>query len=186
MRNILVSTLVLSGLVNAQQNDNAPTATIANGVLRGRTTQLPDTDTQVNQFFGIPFAQPPIDDLRFSPPREAQAWNGVLDATERQSACMQYFGQEGPGRDRNVLLFRVPTEAPMSEDCLHLDIYVPQGGEANKSVLFWIHGGSGLIGASSWPDYDGTYFAANQDVIVVAANYRLNGMQAVFVVGRSY
>lgn len=176
MRNLFVPAFLLGNLVTAQQNGINPTATAENGIIHGRTTQLPDATTPVNLFLGIPFAQPSLDDLRFSPPREAQAWNGILDAIQKGNTCMQFFGQEGPGRDRNVQLFRVPTDAPMSEDCLYLDVYVPQGGEANKSVLFWIHGGSGLIGASSWPDYDGTHFAAHQDIIVVAANYRLNGM----------
>ena len=186
MRNLHITLLLFSIPIIAQRNDTAPTITVESGSLQGRTIQLPDGRASVDQFLGIPFAQPPIDDLRFTPPREVEAWDGVLDATERRNACMQYLGPEGPGRVRGELLFRVPPDAPMSEDCLYLDVYVPQGGESNKSVLFWIHGGGGVMGSASWPDYDGTHFAANQDIIVVAINYRLNGEQLSKFQNRPY
>jgi carboxylesterase type B len=73
------------------------------------------------------------------------------------------------------MLFNNPPLPSQSEDCLYLNVYVPQGGEANKSVLFWIYGGSNIIGGAALPLYDGTSFAANQDIIVVVPNYRLNG-----------
>ena len=175
MQVLFLTSLALVGLALAQNDDTAPTVTIEAGRIQGTARQLPDSTVTVNQYLGVPFARPPINDLRFSPPQAVESWDGILEATEKRNACMQFWGSEGPARTRGELLFNVPTDGPMSEDCLYLDIYVPQGGEENKSVLFWIHGGSGIMGSAVWPDYDGTNFAANQDVIVVATNYRLNG-----------
>jgi cholinesterase len=62
-----------------------------------------------------------------------------------------------------------------SEDCLYLNIWTkPQKGEARKAVLFWIYGGGFSIGSTNNPSYDGEFFAENQDVVVVSANYRVN------------
>lgn len=61
-----------------------------------------------------------------------------------------------------------------SEDCLYLNVYAPAGCKGGKAVMFWIHGGDLTSGTSS--GFDGTSFAANQDVVVVTINYRLNGM----------
>jgi carboxylesterase type B len=62
-----------------------------------------------------------------------------------------------------------------SEDCLYLNVFAPIGGSREKPVLFWIYGGSGTSGAISQYIYDGSGFAAYQDIVVVAANYRVNG-----------
>ncbi|KAK5054509.1 hypothetical protein LTR84_001400 [Exophiala bonariae] len=154
-------------------NTSAPTATIDSGSIIGRTTKLPDSGAPVKQFLGIPFAQPPIKDSRFLPPEPAQPWDEAYNATSQPFACMQYLGPPGPAKDIGVALFNSPPPPGESEDCLYLNVYVPEGGAAEKAVLFWIHGGSNRAGAASEPLYDGTSFAANHDIIVVAMNYRL-------------
>ena len=75
---------------------------------------------------------------------------------------------------RNTL-FNNPPVSFENEDCLYLNVYMPRGGESNKSVMFWIHGGSNFMGSAALPLYDGSNFAATQDIIVVVPNYRLNG-----------
>lgn len=154
---------------------NAPTVTIDSGPVAGRMTQLPSSNKAANQFLGIPFAQPPLDRLRFSPPEQPIAWKEVYNATSQPMACIQYFGKPGPARDMAEKLYNTPPPPGYSEDCLYLNVYAPDGGSSNKAVMFWIYGGSGVAGAASQPLYDGTSFAANQDIILVAANYRVNG-----------
>lgn len=156
-------------------NTFAPTVTIDSGSVIGRTTQLADSGAQVKQFLGIPYAQPPVEDLRFLPPEPVHPWEEAYNATSQPFACMQYFGPPGPARDMGVALFNSPPPPGESEDCLYLNVYVPEGGADDKAVLFWIHGGSNRAGAASEPLYDGTSFAANHDIIVVAVNYRLGG-----------
>ncbi|CAL1292762.1 unnamed protein product [Larinioides sclopetarius] len=92
-------------------------------------------------FVGIPYATPPLEDLRFLKPEPVEAWDGVLQAKKQRPACMQY------------------TEAPYpwynnfygtSEDCLYLNIYTPifANEKSNLAVLFWIHGGGFTLGSN--------------------------------------
>ena len=91
---------------------------------------------------GIPYAKPPVGELRFSPPQEPEAWDGVLDADKWPSKCMQ-FGHE-PGSFYEKEFYADPeylTEP--SEDCLYLNIWTPADSAAKKlPVAFWIHGGA--------------------------------------------
>ena len=64
-----------------------------------------------------------------------------------------------------------------SEDCLYLNVYAPAGGCAGKPVMFWIYGGHLQAGTAMQDLYDGSKFAASEDVVVVSANYRTNGMK---------
>lgn len=164
---------VVAPFVAAQ--DTFPTATIDAGPVVGRTTSLTESSSTVNQFLGIPFAEPPVRDLRFEPPQEISSWDTPLEVQEQPNACRQWLGPPGDDRDRREALFYNPPPRNESEDCLYLNVYAPQGGEDDKAVFFWIYGGSGINGAISLPLYDGTNFAANQDVVVIAANYRVNG-----------
>ncbi|XP_033759641.1 uncharacterized protein LOC117341889 [Pecten maximus] len=118
----------------------------------------------ISQFRRIPFAEPPIGPLRFAKPKPITKWNGILDATRFGPSCMQ---TRFPGSDNNY------PNKNISEDCLFLNIYVPNDAtlEANKSVMVWIHGGGFTSGAGM--TYDGTPLALQGDVIVVTLNYRL-------------
>ena len=110
----------------------------------------------ITEFLGIPYAAPPVGNLRWMPPQSFGKWHGLLDASTFGNQCTQ----GGGGR----------------EDCLFLNIYVPNFKKnANKHggaapVMFWIHGGGLTSGAGS--DYDPTPLV-NQGVIVVTINYRL-------------
>jgi carboxylesterase type B len=154
-----------------------PSVTLDSGVVRGTTTALPDANFTVNQFLGIPFAEPPVGDLRFAAPRQVEAWSDTFDATSQPMACIQWTGPEDEREDDwvSVVLNDFDRMAD-DEDCLYLNVYAPAGGEPDKPVLFWIYGGSGFAGSISDPVYDGSGFAAYHDIVVVAANYRLNGM----------
>ncbi|KAF7591161.1 hypothetical protein BBP40_001935 [Aspergillus hancockii] len=128
---------------------NRPTATIDAGIVAGATTSLSSSTNLVNQFLGIPFGAPPV---RFSPPQPATSWASVYDASNAPSP---------------------PTGE--SEDCLTLNVFAPASvQEGSKAVLFWLFGGGFSFSTGSLPLYDGTSFAANQDVVVVTINYRTN------------
>ena len=113
-----------------------------------------------NVFKRIPFAKPPIGDLRFEEPVPFGSWEGTLDATTFGPSCIQ-----PPS---------MPSNFTQSEDCLYLNIYVPGGASAlnQKSVMVWIHDGGYIFGEGT--RYDGSFLSGIGDVIVVTLNYRLN------------
>jgi carboxylesterase type B len=178
---IAVSSLAsLTTFISCQRTDSTPTVTIDSGPVSGQATQLATSETIVNRFLGIPFASPPVNDLRFAPPQQPERWLEVYNATSEPNACMQY-NAPGPASgpiaeaQRAYDAFTGLGSLEESEDCLYLNVFAPSGGSRDKAVMFWIYGGSGLSGGISQHIYDGTSFAAHQDIVVVAANYRVNG-----------
>lgn len=119
------------------------------------------THNGVAAFKGVPYAKPPIGELRFAPPKDIEAWEGTLDCTKFGNCAMQ---------EDSVLINTTP-----SEDCLYLNIWTPINRKEKLPVFFWIHGGGFFNGCGSMPYYDGTHFAL-QDVIVVTINYRLGAL----------
>ncbi len=115
-----------------------------------------ELDGNVTVFRGIPFAAPPVGDLRWRAPQPPVPWQGVRVAETFGPACMQ--------RGRQL----------MSEDCLYLNVWT--GAESNADrlpVMVWIHGGGWSSGATSSGIYDGSGFA-NKGVVLVSVNYRMN------------
>ncbi|KAH6683455.1 para-nitrobenzyl esterase [Halenospora varia] len=156
----------------------SPTITLTDGVITGTATSVSGATATVNKFLGIPFAQPPVKDLRWALPQPAKPWpNETKDASKWSAACLNQFVTTGPGTTQplNEKLFATfNNPAGQSEDCLYLNVYVPDTPTQNKAVLFWIYGGSLQGGTAMQSLYDGTNLAGGQDVVVVAANYRLN------------
>jgi para-nitrobenzyl esterase len=127
-------------------------------------------DGPVHAFLGIPYAAPPVGNMRWKPPAPAAKWTGVRQATEFGAHCMQgaVFGD---------MVFR---DAGGSEDCLTLNIWTPAKASAAKlPVMVWIYGGGFVAGTTSEARQDGTNLA-QQGVIVVSMNYRL-GIFGFFV-----
>ncbi|WP_244406122.1 carboxylesterase/lipase family protein [Methylocella silvestris] len=117
-------------------------------------------------FLGIPYAEPPVGDLRWRPPKKHAAWTDVLDAKNFGPTCAQIT---------TLGLFAGP--ANNNEDCLYLNVFSPNVDPASRTklpVIFWIHGGGNVDGESN--DYDAGKLAAEGDVVVVTINYRLNLM----------
>ncbi|CAG2107969.1 unnamed protein product [Medioppia subpectinata] len=140
------------------------------GAVKGQTIRA--FDTNIDQFLGIPYAEPPVGKLRFASPESIKTPKpGEIDGTQTGKACLQ---------KKNDFLKDYFGNLSMSEDCLTLNVWTAQGlgvGSALKPVMFWIHGGWFQYGSSfqHTPDYfwfNGTYLAAN-DVVFVAINYRL-------------
>jgi len=121
---------------------------------------------------GIPYAAPPVGDLRFAPPQPAAEWSDVLDCTRFGSASVQ-----PPG----VLALARPAEVNDSEDCLTLNIWAPTDRSTPKAVFAWIHGGANLMGSSAEYVYDGTNLVAGHDIVVVSVNYRLGALGGLAV-----
>lgn len=113
-------------------------------------------------FKGVPFAKPPVGELRFAPPEKPEAWEDVL-------ACKEF--KQVPSQTRGDGVFG-------EEDCLYLNVWTPErilaeNKEEKLPVLVFIHGGAFAVGAAADPMYDGTAFAKD-DVICVTVEYRLN------------
>ena len=127
-----------------------------------------DTDVEgIRVFRGIPFAAPPVGDLRWRMPQPVQSWSGVRDATQFGNICIQ-----APGRGRlNIAV--LPESPPMSEDCLYLNVWTPADSRNERlPVMVYFFGGAWTEGAGSIPLYDGTALA-EKGVVVVTMNYRL-------------
>ena len=144
-------------LMAAETPAAAPTVTIDTGKLRG------EAQGAVVSFKGIPFAQPPVGDLRWRPPQPVAKWQGVRDATSYGADCMQLpFPSDA-----------APLGMKPAEDCLYLNVWRPAHAPGRKlPVLVWIYGGGFVNGGSSPAVYDGSPFARD-GVIFVSFNYRL-------------
>ncbi len=125
----------------------------------------------VSVWKGIPYAQPPVGKLRFHAPRPPERWSGVREALAFSPVAPQDTAHLNSLA--RTLGAETARQAPISEDCLYLNIWSPRADAKKRPVLVWIHGGSFLIGSGSQPDYDGTRFAMQGDVVVVTLNYRL-------------
>ncbi|XP_064606295.1 neuroligin-2-like [Liolophura sinensis] len=138
----------------------------AYGELRGHTQEI-FPRRPVDIFLGVPYAKPPVDELRFEPPESPERWEGVWNATEMPPACPQLKS------DLSYIRAHVPNFNNTSEDCLYLNIYAPyrRRNAASMPVLVYIHGGSNEYGMGGM--FHGTVLASWTDVVVVTLNYRL-------------
>ena len=110
----------------------------------------------IHHFKGVPFAAPPVGDLRFAPPQPPAPWEGTRDATEDGPICPQaVLPLEGPLADV------ISATQPQDEDCLTLTVATPSV-DSSLPVMVWIHGGAFTGGSGSTPIYDGATFAARR------------------------
>jgi para-nitrobenzyl esterase len=128
------------------------------GALVGRTADV----TRV--FLGIPYAQPPVGELRWRPPLPLAKWNGQRQAAAFGPACYQPVS-------KLATVYSPPAPLPMSEDCLTLNVWAPANAK-KAPVLVWIHGGALATGSSREGMYDGRKLA-DLGLVVVSINYRL-------------
>ena len=121
-------------------------------------------------FKGVPYAKAPLGELRFSPPQEADPWEGVRAC--KAFAPMSIQQREAPGSFYGKEFFSYPAfDLPMSEDCLYLNIWTPKDAH-NCPVAIWYHGGGFQNGHGAEIEFDGEAFA-KRGVILVTVNYRL-------------
>jgi para-nitrobenzyl esterase len=152
----------LSGISGSSAAVSEPVRTTG-GLLSG----VPGTDPGVRVFKGIPFAAPPVGDLRWRPPQPPAKWDGLRVADHFSNNCMQRRADGGAfppyGGDRSA--------TTMSEDCLYLNVYTAaSSANAKLPVMVWIHGGAWTSGAGAI--YQGEDLV-RKGVVYVSINYRL-------------
>ncbi|KAL1478096.1 hypothetical protein MTO96_035235 [Rhipicephalus appendiculatus] len=137
------------------------------GAVSGRKLNL--LNTIVEEYLGIPYAEPPLRDLRFRPPLPLRPWTDTFDATTRRTACPQ---AHLPGL--------MAGDVSYTEDCLRLNVWTsPSQGcldEFLSPVLVWIHGGGFSYGSASYDNYTGSILAAKTGLVIVSMNYRLGAL----------
>ncbi len=147
---------------NVTPSGEALTVPTTRGVVRGKQSG------KTHAFLGIPYTLPPVGPLRFKPPSPPACWEGTKDAASYGEQCPQL----GSSSDT----------VAGSEDCLSLNVWAPDDAQPTSKlpVVFFIHGGANLAGASNQKLvgnlYDGRGFAENQGAVVVSINYRLGAL----------
>jgi para-nitrobenzyl esterase len=137
----------------------SPSVAVTGGVIRGSALEKGGA-----AFKGVPFAQPPVADLRWRPSAAVKPWDGARDTTTYGAPC----AQNSAGRMLET----------SSEDCLYLNVWTPQWPprtqppQSRLPVMFWIHGGGNYGGTASSANFDGESLA-RRGVVLVSANYRL-------------
>jgi para-nitrobenzyl esterase len=170
-RTVVLLTLACTPLTGCSESDidagpaiqQGTLITLENGMIQG------EVDGGTRRFFRIPFAKPPLGDLRWRPPQPVEPWQGVLPATEMSLPCAQRDALTTPASD--------------NEDCLYLNVWTPNPAPAEPlPVMVWIHGGGNTSGSTAdliplgvgGLFYNGRTLAETRGVVVVTTNYRLN------------
>jgi para-nitrobenzyl esterase len=122
-------------------------------------------------FKGVPFAAPPVGNLRWKPPASVEPWSGVR--TTKSSAPI---APQNIGASVFVAADQAIEREIQSEDCLYLNVWTPGLDNARRPVLFWIHGGGFTGGSGSSAAYKGSRLSSRGDVVVVTTNYRLGAL----------
>jgi para-nitrobenzyl esterase len=128
------------------------------------------TDRDVDAFLGVPFAAPPVGELRWKAPEPAAKWQGARAATAFAPSCPQPVDPKGFGPWTSEYV----VQGAVAEDCLYLNVWAPSERRA-QPVLVWIHGGAFTTGSGSVPIYDGAALA-REGIVVVTINYRLGAL----------
>jgi len=154
-----VALLLVSGIIMGA----AKPVRVSGGLLSGTTDQ-----NGITAYLGIPFAAPPVGELRWRPPQPAAPWQGVREASHFGASCMQ----SQPG-SRLPWTEEFMTQGPVSEDCLFLNVWTPAKSASEKrAVMVYFYGGGFNEGSSSVAVYNGATLA-RQGVVVVTPNYRV-------------
>ncbi|MDR3653098.1 MAG: carboxylesterase family protein [Paludibacter sp.] len=147
--------------VIAVENNFAPVFTkVENGMIQG----ILDKKTGLQMYFGVPFAKPPVGELRWKAPQTLENWNGVLQTTKfgPKPVQVEVFGKMNSRLDT------------MSEDCLYLNVWAPLKKNTKAlPVLVYFFGGGFVAGDGAEPRYDGAAMA-QKGIVAVTVNYRLN------------
>lgn len=151
--------LALIGITFAISAAERPIVQIENGRIQGVI------EYQMQAFKNVPYAAPPVGEFRWRPPQPAISWSGVRDAGKFGSSCPQMFVKN---LSAGLIL-------PGSEDCLKLNVYLPEKANKNLPVMVWFHGGGLLVDGSSDPQFTPINLVKN-GVIVVTVDYRLGSL----------
>lgn len=134
----------------------------------GRLEGIEQDDLDV--FLGIPFAKPPVGELRWLAPQTPEPWTGVREAKQFGNCAIQSTIPGAVGE-----LIGIAT-GETSEDCLYLNVWTPGCDQRKRPVMVWIHGGGNTVGSGSQPRVNGSHLSATGDLVVVTLNYRLGAL----------
>ncbi len=153
--------VVLLLAISAPVHADSLTVKTSQGKVHGKTIN----DGKVRAFLGIPYAAPPVGDLRWKAPAPPVKWKGTRDATKYGSHCMQ----------GDVFADMVFQDSGESENCLYLNVFTPADmtGQSKLPAMFWIHGGGYSAGSASEPRHNGDFLPL-KGVVLVTINYRLD------------
>jgi para-nitrobenzyl esterase len=160
---VLITATVLLPAAGCASNDKATAAqtldyipkNVAQTTQYGQIRGISGDAGETLAWLGIPYAKPPVNELRWKAPQAPEPWEGVFDASQYGNIGIQVSGSNSEG----------------SEDCLNLNIFRPNTDEKNLPVLMFIHGGNNQTGSNR--AFNGYYLARNANCIVVSINYRL-------------
>src|SRR5690606_12199165 len=167
----LMIPVLLAFVSCAEKSDPNPVLTIEGGQIQGVETPTEG----IVAYKGIPFAAPPVGDLRWKEPQPVVPWEGVKVADSYGAAAMQvtwdpnsFYGKE----------WQASGSVPFKEDCLYLNVWTPAAGKVDEKlpVAMWIHGGGYREGFAFEPEMDGGEDWASRGVILVTVTYRLGVM----------
>jgi para-nitrobenzyl esterase len=165
LRTVLSLTFLASGFSAIGNRVSCAQVSERTSVVRTSTGDVQGLVTGgTRKFLGIPYAAPPVGDLRWRPPRDPNPWSKTLQATRFANTCPQ------PHRG----VFAAPSD---TEDCLYVNVFTPDPAPdqaTRRPVMVWLHGGGLFSGESN--DYDGSKLARLGDVVVVTLNYRIGAL----------
>jgi len=163
----LCALILLGCALGILPSDHADSLTVktVQGNVHGKLV----SDGRTRAFLGIPFAAPPVGDLRWKAPQSPEEWSGVRDATKFAARCAQW----------PIWADYIFQDAGPSEDCLYLDVYTPAAANPARPLpshllptMVWIHGGGYAAGGSSEPRYSNSPLV-DRGVVLVNINYRM-------------
>ena len=134
---------------------------------------------------GVPFAKPPVGELRWKAPADPDAWTSPRLTQQFGNACAQASRLYGPGLNNkyDATIGTSLGQTVGSEDCLYLNIWRPASAATQLPVIVWVHGGSNISGYTADPVYDGANLARTANAVIVTVNYRL-GVLGFFNLGQ--
>ena len=154
----------LTSCKNTAENKETQEGNLIVSTENGKIEGFLNEDQSVRKYFGVPFAQPPVGDLRWKAPQDAKNWSDTLATKEFKNKPVQ----------ANVFGDMKSRSNGMSEDCLYLNVWTPkETSEEKLPVLVYFYGGGFVAGDASEPRYDGETMA-KKGMVVVTVNYRLN------------
>lgn len=156
---LLVAFITLWSIVKSE-----PSVDTSHGKIAGKVLKTLIKNVEYAAFMGIPYAEPPIKDLRFMPPQSVKPWDGVLKATTVKPACIQFNNNIKKGQ---------PLGHYGAEDCLYLDIFTPGLDENKRAVIVYIYNHNFYESYNKTEDYAPDFFI-EEDIVIVTISHRLS------------
>ena len=132
---------------------------------------------KVSAWYSIPYAQPPVGNLRFRHPRPMDSWEGTKNTLDSPNSCVQADDTMWPGFSGSAV-WGVNTNK--SEDCLYLNVVVPRPHPKDAAVILWIYGGGFWSGTTTLELYDLRAMAAEENIIMVGIQYRVASLAFLY------